>query len=392
MAVVLKCILGLFILTGIAVSFYGCRELLATWSFVRNAEESSSGAFLGYVRQEVVSRSSSPSSTNWGEQNFTDTTSYMSYPEFEVQDREGRRVRIVGNKQHLIERFRPGQQVRVLVSSRGDYRLADFYSLYSLDLCILALGFCFILVPAIIWNIIVNSLQTPAGSRMAERFGAIFTQFLNEEAGPFRVITILKATAVLVILAVVAALAGAVAPYVKQLRPGGGYALIESLEKKRFDEARELIAREKGINKLNEYNQSPLLLALEANRFDLARLLIEAGADVNIKSRMYMTPLCVAAQAGDLETVRLLLSRGASPDVPEDETPPAVYAIVKGHDDIARLIIESGCDLHKRYMAADGPYTIGDITVTARKPGLTEIVDRRGGSFTRSPLQDKQEG
>jgi len=307
----------------------------------------------------------------------------MSYPEFEV-NLEGREIRVLGDKQHLLERFKPGQQVEVLVPPLGSPRLADFYSLYCLDLCILALGISFILVPVVIWQGAVPALQTSAGAAIANRFAAIFTQFANEEVGPFRVITILKGVAIFIALAAVAGLAGGLAPYVKQLRLGAGYALIESLEKKRFEEARELIAREKGINTVNEYGQSPLLLALEAGRFDLARLLIEAGAKVNITSKMYMTPLRVAAQAGDLETVRLLLAKGASADVPEDETPPAVYAIMKGHDEIARLIIESGCDLKRRYISGDGTYTIGDITLMARKPELTEIVRRRGGPFTRS--------
>ncbi len=97
-----------------------------------------------------------------------------------------------------------------------------------------------------------------------------------------------------------------------------------------------------------------------------------------------MTPLRVAAQAGDVETVRLLLSRGASPDTPEDETPPAVYAMIKGHDEIARLVIESGCNLTRKYKDGGGPYTIGDFTIIARKPELTDIVRRRGGTFSRA--------
>lgn len=383
MVIFLKSILALFILAGIAISSHGCREILKTWSFVKNAPQQSTGTFLGYSRHEVESRSSSSSATEWGRQDSTDSISYMSYPEFKVNF-EGREMRVPGNKQHLLERFKPGQQVEVIIPPQGDPRLADFYSLYCLDLCIITVGLCFILVPVFIWNVAVPLPETPAGLEIAGSFGAIFTRLAAEEVGPFRVITILKAAAIFFLLAAVAALAGGLTPYVKQLRLGAGYALIESLEKKRFDEAHNLISRKKGINTVNEYGQSPLLLALEADRFDLARMLIEAGAKVNITSRMYMTPLRVAAQAGDLETVRMLLAKGASPDVPEDETPPAVYAIMKGHDEIARLIIESGCDLQRQYISGDGPYTIGDITVIARKPELTEIVRRRGGSFTRS--------
>lgn len=384
MVTVLKCILALFILTGIAVSIYGGRELLVTASFVKNSAERLRGTFVGYVREEVVSGSSSSSPNDWGRLDSTDSISYMSYPEFEFDAADGQKVRAVGRKHHLLERFTPGQQVEIIVSPQGDHRLADFYSLYSLDLCIFALGLFFILVPFAVWSVVIPSFKTPAGLEMAGRFSAIFREIADSEVGPFRVITILKGTAVFIAVVIVIGLASGLAPFLKQLRLGTGYALIESLEQKRFDDARELILRKKGINTVNKYNQSPLLLALEARRFDLARLLIEAGAKVNIKSKMYMTPLRVAAQAGDLETVRLLLAGGASPEVPEDETPPAVYALLKGHDEIVRLIIESGCDLHRQYISADGSYTIGDMTIVARKPELTDIIRRRGGSFTRA--------
>jgi ankyrin repeat protein len=126
--------------------------------------------------------------------------------------------------------------------------------------------------------------------------------------------------------------------------------LMDALKKKHYDEARELIVKRKGINKVNEYNQNPLLLALEAGQFDLALLLIEAGADVNIKSKMNKTPLQVAAQAGDLETVKLLFSKGASPDPLEDELPPVFYALMKKHYESARVLIESKCDLKRSYI------------------------------------------
>jgi len=96
-----------------------------------------------------------------------------------------------------------------------------------------------------------------------------------------------------------------------------------------------------------------------------------------------MTPLRVATQSGDLEMVRLLLAKGASPDVPKDESPPVFYAIAKGYDEIARLLIESNCDLKRSYITEIGDLTVGDMTVLAKKPALTDIVRQRSGSFTR---------
>jgi len=117
----------------------------------------------------------------------------------------------------------------------------------------------------------------------------------------------------------------------------------------------------------------------------LAILLIEAGADVNIKSKMNKTPLQVAAQSGGLEMVKLLLSKGASPDALEDELPPVFFALRRKDYDIARVLIESKCDLKRLYIQGYDRFTVGDLTVMARKPELTDLVRRRGGTFTISP-------
>lgn len=382
MVTFLKCFLGVFILFGIGVSIYAGLDLASMVFFARNNTERARGVFLGYSQVQVVSSSTSSSPSDWSRLDTSETTSYMSYPEFEFETADGHKVRAVGRKQHIIERFSPGQQVEVIVSKHGDHEMADFYSLYSWGICVLAVGLCFIMIPALIWSIVIPGLKSPAGLEVVSRFNAMFSMIADTEVGPFRVITLLKATAVFVVAVTLLGLATELVPYIKQLRLGGGYALIEAIEKGRFDEAHGLILKKKGINTVNEHGQSPLLLALEAGRCDLARLLIEAGAKVNVKSKMYKTPLRIAATAGDMETVRMLLARGASPDAPEDETPPAIWAMIKGHDEVARLIIESGCDLKRKYIMEDGSYTIGDMTIMARKPALTDAVRRRGGSFT----------
>jgi ankyrin repeat protein len=210
-----------------------------------------------------------------------------------------------------------------------------------------------------------------------------YENIVSAQIGPVTVGFILKGAAGLFILMICLTLILAAVPYIEQLHLGIGWGLSEALHKKDFDAARELILKNKGINKVNEYNQNPLLLALEAGQPELARLLIEAGADVNIKSKMYMTPLRAATQSGDLETVKLLLAKGASPDAPEDEFPPLFYAISKGYDDIARVLIEGGTDLSRAYIDRERRLTAGDLAVLAKKPILTEMIRQRGGRFTK---------
>jgi hypothetical protein len=385
MATVLKIIFGLFILFGIGISLYGCREILGTMSLVKNSMDRTKGTFIGYDHEIVESRSSSPSPTQWGQVDFQNTTSIMSYPRFEFVGKDGQKKEVRESKQHLIERFKPGQEVEIIVSPYGDHLLAGFYSLYVRDLCILILGLGFIFIPLAIWNVAIPLLKIPAGMRMEKIMIDQLNMIASSKIGPITISTLMKGLAISAAVIALLGLANALTPFMKQMHLGFGWGLMDALQKKNYDEARELILKKKGIHKVNEYDQNPLLLALEAGQLNLSRLLIEAGADVNIKSKMNKTPLQVAAQSGELEVVKLLLSKGASPDALEDELPPVFFALRKKHYEIAHMLIESKCDLNRLYIHGNDRFTVGDLTVMARKPELTDLVRRRGGSFTHSP-------
>ncbi len=383
MAFILKCILGLFVLTGIAIAFYGLREVLGTMTYVKNSPERAKATFIGYDREIVETTSTTPSPTWPGRYDSEKSQSIMSYPCFEYQTRDGARHQVRESKIHLIERFERGQEVEIILPSFQPPRLADFYSLYVRDLSVLFLGLCFIFIPLLIGRVVLPSLETPAGIDLTRHMKETYEKIVSTRIGPVRVGFILKGAAGLFILMLCLALTQAAVPYIEQLHLGFGWGLSDALQKKDFVDARELILKKKGIHKVNEYNQNPLLLALESGQPELAKLLIEAGADVNIKSKMYMTPLRVATQSGDLETVKLLLARGALPDAPEDEFPPLFYAISKGYDDIARVLIEGGTDLNRAYIDREHRLTAGDLAVLAKKPLLARLIRQRGGRFTK---------
>jgi hypothetical protein len=209
-------------------------------------------------------------------------------------------------------------------------------------------------------------------------------RFLNSTIGPVSVKAILMASGIFMGLALIVTVVAGLYPYVTQMGFGAGGRLMAALQEERFDEARRMIEAGSGINTVNEFGQNPLLIALEAGRMDLAVLLIKAGNDVNIKSKMHVTPLRVAAEAGDLETVKLLLGKGASPQHPDDRIPPFFYAMTNGHDEIARLLLEVGTDLHRRYPLQDGrTATVGDFTILAGKDKLVALIRQRGGTFSQ---------
>lgn len=385
MVFVIKIILIAFMIFGVAITLYGAWEIMGTLNFVNASPGRAKAKFVGYHHEIVETRSTSPS-PNWpGQVDFYDSTSIMSYPQFEYVTKDGQIRQIQESKIHVFERFKRGQEVEIVLSPHPyqDPRLAGFYSLYFRDLCIFTLGCCFILIPCLIWKVSIPLLESTAGIRLVARMEEWYRMVASTRVGPITVGGLLKGCAGFIIIVLIISLTASLAPFVKEFRLGMGWGLIEALEKKRFDEAREMIAKKKGIHKKDEYNRTPLLLALEANQPELARMLIEAGADVNIKSKMYMTPLRVATQSGDLEMVKLLISHGASLDAPEDEFPPLVYALIEGYDDIARVLVEGGTNLHKQYRCEDRIRTVGDIAVRARKPELVELIRQRGGTFTQ---------
>ncbi len=385
MVFIIKSILIFFMIFGIVITLYGAWEIMGTLNFVNASPGRAKAKFVGYHQEIVETRSSSPS-PNWpGQVDFYDSTSIMSYPQFEYVTKDGQTQQVQESKIHVFERFKRGQEVEIILSPHPyqDPRLAGFYSLYFRDLSIFTIGCCFILIPFLIWKAGIPALESAAGIRLVGRMEEWYRMLASTRVGPITVGGLLKGCAGFIIIVLIISLTASFGPFVKQLRLGMGWGLIEALEKKRFDEAREMVAKKKGIHKKDEYNRTPLLLALEARQPELARMMVEAGADVNIKSKMYMTPLRVATQSGDLETVKLLISRGASPDAPEDEFPPFAYALAKGYDDIARVLVEGGTNLHKQYRYGESMRTVGDMAVIARKPELVELIRQRGGTFTQ---------
>jgi len=384
MPTVIKAFFGIFILGGIAISLYAGWEILVTINFVETASEHLKGRFAGYDTIEVESTSST--TDIFGNFDSVKTTSYMSYPIFEFTDRNGEKRQVRESKSHVFERFKPGQDVEIIGSPYGAYHLADFYSLYFRDLCILFFGLAFIIFPLILWRGFSTVMKTPEGNRFVQFIPDTLKTVLDIKAEPFSftIRSLFKGIGVFMLLVMAVSAISYAVPFIKNLHLGSGWDLFKALEEKRFDEAHGLILKGKGINKTDEYNQCPIHLALEADRFDLAQLLIEAGADVNAKNIYGQTPLQVVVRKGNLQFAKLLVSKGASLE-PGDGSPPVVIAISRGYDDIARLLIESGCDLKREYVERDFKYTVGDITILAKKPELAELVRSRGGTFTIKP-------
>ena len=88
-----------------------------------------------------------------------------------------------------------------------------------------------------------------------------------------------------------------------------------------------------------------VMVAVKARQPSVLRLLLERGADANLRTRgAQLTALHLAASLGALEEGRLLLQLGAAEVNAASELgqTPLLMALLKGHADMVRLLVDAG--------------------------------------------------
>jgi len=137
------------------------------------------------------------------------------------------------------------------------------------------------------------------------------------------------------------------------------------------DAVKTLLGRGANVNaKDNTNGQTPLMFAAALNRADAIRALVDAGADLNVSSKISSvgenapprenngrrgrapvvmggnTALLYAARDGQMNAVAALIKAGANVDQVSvsDKMPPITQAIVTGHFDVAKLLLDNGAN------------------------------------------------
>ena len=385
MVVAVKSALVIFILLGFALVAGGAWEIWNTVSLLSASSGKAKARFAGYdrVRSQVA-----PGVSLRG----SGIPSISHYPEFIYKAEDGSLQKVREEKVHVLEIYKPDQEVDILLFPHVKPVIDSFYSLYVRDLVILLAGLVLQILVLSFWRYALPLLSSPGSAApgghsaqatsVADQAKESFNRYLDGKIGPVSLRSIAAASSAFMGLMLIGALFAWLAPYFSNLGFGAGSRLREAIKEERFEEARLMIEKGAGIHTVDEFDQNPLLLSLEAGRMDLAAMLISAGADVNIRSKMLIsTPLRAAVEAGNLEMVKLLLAKGAQPQHPDDRAPPFFYALAKGHDEIARVLIEAGTDLHRGYPLQGGTGTVGDFAVLAGRQELVELIRRRGGTF-----------
>ena len=104
------------------------------------------------------------------------------------------------------------------------------------------------------------------------------------------------------------------------------------------------------LNKLNEFEQTPLMEAAFWNTIENARILVRAGANVRKRNRFGKSAIFYAAIYGRLEIAKLLVQSGASTrllDAKDNENyTPLHLAALNGKVDVVKYLLSLGADVN----------------------------------------------
>lgn len=123
------------------------------------------------------------------------------------------------------------------------------------------------------------------------------------------------------------------------------------------------------------YN-APMLAAAENGRTDALRLILDRR-DVNMETLKYQwTALEMAARKGHTSVVKILLERGADPA--NGESLPIVEAIMNGHYETARTIIETCSQCGFKLTSMNLCEALTSLLLSKEKGKLPEEVEQMG--------------
>jgi ankyrin repeat protein len=128
------------------------------------------------------------------------------------------------------------------------------------------------------------------------------------------------------------------------------------------------------INRQDLEGRSPLRLAVMQQNVSLTTLLLQAGADVESRCNLGVTALSYAAKINDIAIAELLIRHGADVNATETQNkcPMLISAAWRGHLDMVKLLIKSGCNIQCR--TASGSTALHEATLKTQKEIISELV------------------
>ena len=121
-----------------------------------------------------------------------------------------------------------------------------------------------------------------------------------------------------------------------------------------IDMMRLFISRGAEMNRMNANGETAIILAAWRGKLEAVKWLVERGARINSPPRQW-TPLHYAVFAGQREVVDYLIGEGADINaLSTNGSSVLMMAIYEGHEDLARMLIETGAERGPRNDWGDG--------------------------------------
>ena len=118
--------------------------------------------------------------------------------------------------------------------------------------------------------------------------------------------------------------------------------LMAAVDSRLVDKMKLVLSENPDVNAVTDDGRTALVIAAGRGSSEMARHLLAAGAKAAPASRA-ISPLAVAVRSGSLETVRQLIDAKADPNRPDnDGRTPLILAVLGGHDEILRLLLDRG--------------------------------------------------
>ncbi len=141
--------------------------------------------------------------------------------------------------------------------------------------------------------------------------------------------------------------------------------------------------------KIKDYSKdskSVLHLSLETGNGAIVKSLLAAGADFNVDSSNHPSVLITACGSGDVTLIQLLLDSGAVVDgngkrwghVPDEKASALHMVSAKGHQPVARLLLQHGAEIEKEDETSRNPLQVAAHAGTCTVGKVTHKSGRKG--------------
>jgi hypothetical protein len=162
--------------------------------------------------------------------------------------------------------------------------------------------------------------------------------------------------------------------------------ILEAIENGDLDTFSQLVGQDDSLRNGPNYFGSWLHCASLDGRLPIVKYLVEHGADVNLRGgSTNTTPISLAALGGHLQVVAYLVSHGASLDMSDPGRNPLFEAIIRGHADITKCLLDAGIDANVIFRSETGKLENALSYATWR--GEEEIVALLTTAGCRLPIE-----